>query len=302
MKRIWIPTLLVLIVAAGVYAVDKHYSNKDRYTFKDRFSADLAGIDTLGIEIVNGSIETTAWSGNSVEIEITEQVKAGDEAEAEDIAGRVKLVGRRSGSKLQIELDLGGVDRDEIYNKYNYSCSLKVQLPARLELDGINTINGCIKIPAMDRSVKADTTNGSITLAACGGDAYLETTNGTIETGLVAGKLEAETTNGDVVLEGAGGPVVASTTNGRISATLKEALKGNIDLSTTNGSIKLRVGRGSSMQVYASTSSGKVYTDASGGIDGEFNRRHTRFKGSIGGGNYSVELNTTNGSITIEEI
>jgi DUF4097 and DUF4098 domain-containing protein YvlB len=199
-------------------------------------------------------------------------------------------------------LDLGGVDRDEIYSKYNYSCSLKVKLPDRLELDMLDTVNGSIDIPAMARSVKAGTTNGSITLAACGGDACLETTNGNIRTGMVTGELDAETTNGDVYLEGAGGPVDASTTNGGIIATLKEALRGDIDLSTTNGSIKLRVGRGSSMRIHAGTSSGRVYTDTASGIEGEFNRRHTRFNGSIGGGDHSVELSTTNGSITIEEL
>ena len=299
MKRVLLTAALSVALALVVQAQGYDYDDWRKFEFEDSFTADLSGVDVVDIEIVNGAIDISTWSGDSIDIKIEEKVRAEDEAEAADIAETVKLVGRTSGAKLIIELDYGGLDTDEVNRRY--ACTLKVKLPGRLALD-LMTVNGHIEVADMQGRVEARSTNGHIELAGCKSDAFLSTTNGHIEAGTVAGELRAETTNGSIALEGAGGPVTGSTTNGGITVRLTGDVAGDVDLETTNGSITLEVGPGADMSVRASASHGRIYTDFEGGdFDGEFDRKRRRFEGTFGSGAHNVNLRTSNGIIRIKE-
>lgn len=269
--------LLVFAFAASASAADR--VDDDRYRFQDHFAADLSGIEEVRIDITNGHIDLRIGGGGGIDIEVEEKVKARSASEAESIASEIKLVGRRSGSRLVIELDLGRY-RNDIYrnNRFGYGCDLTVSIPDNIKLD-LETTNGWIKIPRMRASVRAETTNGDVELEGCVGGVELETTNGNIDAGLVEGRLKAETTNGDV--------------RGAISG----ALRGDVIMETTNGGIYLAVDPSASFRIEAETTHGRVYCDIDGAVD--FNRRRTSASGVVGGGEHRVTLDTTNGSIEV---
>jgi len=252
----------------------------DEYEFEDHFSADLGGADSLGIIIVNGCIRIETSGGNQVEISVDERVRATDYSEAQWIAEEVKLVSSYEGSRLQIELDYGEA-REMIRNSNrNYCGSLIVRVPAHIELH-LETTNGDVEVPRTEAAVYVETTNGSIDLQSCRGEADLHTTNGRITVGRVDGSIEAE------------------TTNGRVEATIDGPLSGDVNLDTTNGAINLAIDPSCDFRVEADTSNGRVNCELPG-IDGHYNRRHTHFEGVNGGGGHFINLDTTNGSITIK--
>jgi len=245
-----------------------------RYRFNDTFEANLEGIDSVSITIVNGYVNVETWSSENLDIEIEERIKATDEERAEELAEEIGLKGRVVGSELRIEIDFGEFHHMRRY----YACNLEVRLPRDIDLS-LRTTNGKLEIAEIDGRVDASTTNGSVHLEGSNGDAELDSTNGKISAGPVEGDLHASTTNGSIEIKGAAGDVQASTTNGAIS---------------------LEVKRGTGFRLNASTTNGRVSVDLpSDEFNGEFNRRRTRVEGQYGDGRHRIELHTTNGAIRI---
>ena len=289
---------ILALVGCEAFFVDWGFDINDyRYRFEDSFEADLAGAELVSITIVNGPITIETWDRDRVEIEVHERVKARDEEEAEELADEIRLIGNPQGSELAIELDYG----DFYHRRRNYYCELEVRLPRTVSLR-LRTTNGSIAVPEMDGDVHADTTNGHISLDGCGGDAALVSTNGNINAAGVEGELRAETTNGDLELETAAGPVRGDSTNGNITLRLTDVLDGDVELDTTNGSVTLIVTPGCSFRIIADTTNGHVSDSLSDDeFDGEYNRRRTRLEGRYGDGRHLIRLDTTTGSIRIEE-
>ena len=293
----WLAALAIFLTGA-VYA--DHDWNDERYKFEEEYSADLNGINEASIKTVNGAIRVEAWSENRVYIKVDERVKADSESEAAAIAGEIKLVGKVEGSRLSVEIDYGRYENDDRM-KSRYSGSLTVKLPTRLALY-LDTVNGSITCVKMDGDIHFDTTNGAIQADGTNGDANLDTTNGSITLGKVGGRVHADTTNGAITLLDVGGAIDASTTNGGIKAVLAGTLAGDVSLDTTNGAITLEVGPNSNFEVRADTSNGRVHDSLPAGrFSGDYNKRRTYMKGTVGSGGYKVTLDTTNGSIYIKE-
>ncbi len=296
--KIFLTTALCFLIALalGAWAESRLDDQDNRYEkFEEQFEADLGGVDAVKLSIVNGSIGVETWGGNQVKIEMHEKVRVNNYVDAQTLADEIKLIGRREGSRLVIELDYGSIKKE--HRKY-FSGSVDVKLPARLDLD-LNTVKGSVDIDEIEGDLSVDTTNGNINADGCGGDAELETTNGNITAGLIHGRTDAETTNGNITLEGIGGPVEVETTNGSITVDLKEDLRGEVRLETTNGGITLSCGPGSGFELDARTSLGRVHVSDDGSFQGDFDRKHTRVEGTFGGGGHKVYARTTNGSIRI---
>jgi len=290
---------IIVLLLAGAFSDGGAWGDY-RYKFEEQFSSDLAGVDKVSISNVNGSIEVKSWTENKIEILIKEKVKADNEAEAKEIADEIKFVGERNGSELIIKLDFGRF-KDDKKRHNKYSSSLEVKLPARLSLN-LDTVNGSITTPHMAGDLNLDTTNGSIKTKGTDGDAVLDTTNGSIKIGKVGGSVNADTTNGSITLYDVSGAIKADTTNGSIIAIIPGKLAGDVDLSCTNGSIELQVGPNSNFEIKAETSIGRVNNYLpSNRFKGDYNKKHTYLRGTLGSGGYKVNLDATIGSITIKE-
>lgn len=126
----------------------------------------------------------------------------------------------------------------------------------------------------------------------------VDTTNGTIKLDRLSGEVTASTTNGGITGTELGGRVKASTTNGAISIDLDAIGQGGVSLETTNGGVKLTIPRSAAADLSARLANGSIRTD---NLDvqsrGETSRR--RLNGTLNGGGERIDIETTNGSITI---
>ena len=145
------------------------------------------------------------------------------------------------------------------------NCSVKytLEVPAGLDVSG-HTENGEIDLTLV-HDVDVETSNGRITLDGVTGTIRVSTSNGRIE---------------GSGLEGDGG-IDASTSNGAIDLQLEVAQ--DVEARTSNGSIDLSVPDGS-YRVNAETSNGRTDIAVPNDSSGEF----------------TLDLSTSNGSITVE--
>ncbi|WP_056728003.1 DUF4097 family beta strand repeat-containing protein [Agromyces sp. Soil535] len=153
-----------------------------------------------------------------------------------------------------------------------------------LELHGCGrrcSVDYTIDVPA-GVDVSGSTSNGAIKLRAVG-EVDVETNNGRIELEDVAGGVQAETSNGRIDgrdLSGDG--VRVSTSNGAIELSLGEPQ--DVEASTSNGAIEVTVPP-DSYRVLTDTSNGSTEIGVPNDPDGAF----------------TLDLRTSNGSITVTE-
>ncbi len=126
-----------------------------------------------------------------------------------------------------------------------------------------------------------------------------DVTNGSIQVENVQGDLHVETTNGDVTVLGAAGKVHAETTNGDLRADLVAGDSKGVDMETTNGSITLRLPGSIKGQVEANTTNGSINSELQMTVS-KSSKKH--LAGSLNGGGPKIELETTNGSISISKL
>jgi DUF4097 and DUF4098 domain-containing protein YvlB len=124
------------------------------------------------------------------------------------------------------------------------------------------------------------TTNGGVIAKGATHGARLSTTNGQIEGEGLSGEVRATTTNGGVDLRMASvsDPVTVRTTNGGVSVDLPKSAEFDLNASCTNGRISVE-----NLE-----------------LNSEGDQRRCRSIGRVNGGGPRLELQTTNGGITIK--
>ena len=127
--------------------------------------------------------------------------------------------------------------------------------------------------------INVDGTNGKVNLKEFNNDVKVELTNGNLNVENIYGKLKMELTNGN------------------ISAKLDSTK--SLDFETTNGNIKLEVGEKFSGNFTAKTVNGKI--SRKNVTFESTDEEKKEFKGTLGKGDATVKLETTNGKITIEK-
>ncbi len=138
-----------------------------------------------------------------------------------------------------------------------------------------------IELPA-GVDVRGSTANGTIDLTDVG-EVQVGTNNGRVDLDGVAGRVDVETSNGRITGEGLNGDGVrVETSNGAIELDISVAQ--DVEARTSNGSIELTV-PADSYRVTADTSNGRTDIGVANDSDGRF----------------TLDLRTSNGSITVEE-
>lgn len=129
----------------------------------------------------------------------------------------------------------------------------------------------------------------------------LRTVNGGVRLDNVGGEVRATSTNGGVKgTIGAASLVEARTTNGGVELSIAGAIAadGEVRLTSVNGGVRLSVPADTRADVTARCTNGRVnYDDLPLAVDGEQTRR--RVHGTLNGGGARIELQTTNGGVTI---
>jgi hypothetical protein len=129
-----------------------------------------------------------------------------------------------------------------------------------------------------------------------GADVKFSTVNGGIEIDRLTGHIDAHTTNGGVRGREISGPIAASTTNGGVDLDLTK-IGGDVKLECTNGGIHLRMPADSKATISASLSNGSIAVNGLSIDTTESSRR--RLEGRLNGGGPRVEIQGTNGGISL---
>jgi len=240
-------------------------------------TVDGAGISSLDASTTNGFIGVRGTAGTEVVVQITKEVRAPTEEEAEEFARKVEIFVERDGDQIRIYEEHPKLPRN-IQVEVDYD----IQCPAQMDLR-LGTTNGGIDVLATEGDVQAVTTNGNVDVRATRGPFNLRTTNGNIDAEVEAleGEGDFSTTNGNVNVEVGSGtaPLTATTTNGSIEVELPADFSGTLDASTANGRVR-----------------SDFHPTAGGGSP------QTRITGPLGeDGDTPVQLRTTNGNISVEK-
>lgn len=131
-------------------------------------------------------------------------------------------------------------------------------------------------------------------------DLDLRSTNGRVQASDVQGQIRLKTTNGTVSAENIGGSLQASSTNGKVTGTFSRSLNGDVSLSTTNGGIQLTLPDDTDADISARTTNGSIRSDFPITTQGSLGKHS--LEGRMGKGGPRIELQTTNGGISISRL
>ena len=229
---------------------------KETEEFKFKVSSEAR----ISLENINGSIEIT---GGGDEVVITAYKKAGKQEYMDELEVNIDA------TEDYIRIETNHPNSDGGWFKWGNdssgSVSYVLSVPADVDLDVIETVNGDVEISGIDGNVKASTVNGSLEVSGVRADVRLETVNGSVKAGF-------DELGGDQRVD-------AEAVNGRITLMLPGDASARIEADTVNGSI-----------------------DADDfGLEVEKGFVGRELSGKIGSGDARVTLDTVNGSIRINQ-
>lgn len=212
------------------------------------------------LEIINVNGQITAEASTGAAVEVSAERSVS--ASSDEAAAEVL-------ARIEMREEVG-VDRVRVET-----------IAPRLRLGG-HKVTFVVKVPA-GVHVDLRTVNGGVLLENVGGEVRATSTNGAVRGRIASASLvDARTTNGGVDLELTG----ALTSDGRVTLT------------SVNGGVHLNVPPDTKAQVRARCTNGRISVD---GLpftaEGEQSRR--RVDGSLNGGGGRIELQTTNGGVSL---
>jgi hypothetical protein len=200
------------------------------------------------------------------------------------------------------------------YGSWLREVEYRVTVPEKFNAD-IDTWSGPIAVSDLRGEVNAHTSGGPITLVGGTGNAIVHTSGGPIRIKKAAGNVDASTSGGPISIEGnlgrvrarssggpilirdATGPIDAFTSGGPVTASLVGQPTEECRLSTSGGGIDVTLARNIHVDLDASTSGGRVWTDFAVPADDE---RHSRqLRAPLNGGGPLLYLHTSGGGITV---
>ena len=214
----------------------------------------------LEINNVNGKIDVEPSTGNTIDITALKKARGSSPEAAKAALERANIVEDVSTGRIKIDT--------------------KVANQSGINLGGNNVqVEYHVKVPA-------------------GAEVKFTTVNGGIEITGLTGRITAETTNGGVTTRDVGGQLDASTTNGGLDIDLSRVPEGGVKLEFTNGGLKMRMPRDAKATISASITNGGISAgDLPIETTGESSRR--RLEGRLNGGGGRIQIEGTNGGITL---
>jgi len=189
-------------------------------TEEETFSYPLNDGGSFSISNVNGSINLTGGSGNTVEIVATKK------ADSQKELDKIEIEISASADEIDVETELGGSDKWYSRGSNSGSVRYEIIVPAGTMLDSVETVNGGVTIGGVSGNVVAESVNGGLELRDLAGDARLSTVNGSVDAEFV--RLEGQQS------------VKAETVNGRVTIRLPENADVEVSADTLNGGINGR--------------------------------------------------------------
>jgi hypothetical protein len=271
---------------------------------------------TLRAETAGGNITVAPGAGDTVKVVARERIRAGSEAEADEMLKNLTLTIEQQGNDVTAKARYnrgasGWFGSQPVQVDFvatvpgRYSTDLKTSggnitvgdLAGMMEM---HTSGGNVKIGNIDGTVGAGTSGGNVSLGSCTGDTKLQTSGGNVTAEKIVGRADLGTSGGDIVVKLVENVLSAHTSGGDVKAGIGGVLKGDCSLGTSGGNVSVTVDKGAAFQLDASTSGGRVRAD---GLtitldDGDAGRSH--LSGKVNGGGPVLKLWTSGGSIKVE--
>ena len=263
LARTYRPALLVLPVAlVAASACDIVTADlRSQETAEWRKTYELQPGGRIDISNVNGKIDVTPSSGNSVEVVALKVAKGASPEAAKENLGRIDIVETVSRSTIKLETKVAG--GGGFFNM------------------GATEVRYTVKVPVSAEGRYA-------------------TVNGGIDISGLSGRVNAEATNGGIRARDVAGPIEASTTNGGVDVDLARVTEPGVKLECTNGGIKLRLPADAKGTIFASVTNGGIgVTEIDGMSMNTMESTRRRLEARLNGGGPSIRLEGTNGGIQI---
>jgi len=268
MKRIF---LIFSILFFSILSLGNLFARELEETFKKTIP--VKGATLLTLENRNGDIEIRSWDNEEVQIVAYKKVRANNLEQAEELMEHLVIDIREHSDEIEVitEYPDRGRGKDGGFFSWlmgdwgnsGYSVHYEVLVPAKFDLN-------------------------------------LESTNGRIEVVNCQGRMRLNTTNGKIIAEDIKGSIRCKTTNGSIKASfLKVEEDDEMSFSSTNGSIRLYLPGEINAEIKAKTTNGSINCDLP--IRERYGRSKKSLEAVINDGGMYIYLNTTNGSIHIQE-
>ena len=250
-----VPILAISVSACDIVTADL----KAQESVEWRRSYPLQAGGRVEISNVNGKIEVTPGSGETVEVLAMKSARGSTPEAAREALQRIDIIEAATprSVKLETRLARGGGGLFHI---------------------GSGEVRYQVKVPA-------------------NADVHFTTVTGGIELAGLTGRIHAETTNGGVRAREVAGPIQASTTNGGVDVELTSVAEAGVKLECTNGGITLRLPSDARANISANVTNGGIDTGGLPVETTESSRR--RLEGRLNGGGPSIRLEGTNGGIHI---
>jgi hypothetical protein len=223
------------------------------------------------------------------------------------ISGNIEVLGVPEATIVEINGERR-VESESLRDAEQHLSDLVVHIlegPDRVEIEtrqpsnsfGRNYIVDYYCVVPADWTVDVLNTNGNVTADSLLSVAIVVITNGNATFSDHVGDVEVEITNGNVIVNRLIGNLYGTVTNGNILADVVMPLAGYCDLLVTNGMIDLAVPSTTSAEFSASVTNGTISVAnlAMSGLASS----PTSLAGTIGDGNGTILLQTTNGAIVV---
>jgi hypothetical protein len=172
-----------------------------------------------------------------------------------------------------------------------------------LNLDGIDgpvngsTSGGGIKLAGSKGRAQVHTSGGPIRITDVTGDVDASTSGGPIFVERSSGRMKAHTSGGGIEIREATGAIDASTAGGPVTATLRGQPKEECRFYTSGGSIDIGLSGDIHMDLDASASGGRVWTDFP--VTLSSHRPEHELRTPLNGGGPRLYLHTSGGGINV---
>jgi hypothetical protein len=259
-RRRLLPALMLPLLLASMAGCDIVTADlRSEETAQWHKAYQLDANGRVEIANVNGRIAVEPSDGNTVDVTAIKKAKGASTDAAKAALERATIVEDVSAGRIKI--------------------ATRMTNTSGIVLSGHVQVEYRVKVPA-------------------GADVRFTTTNGGIEITGLQGRITAETTNGGVVTRDVGGQLDASTTNGGLDIDMSRVPEGGVKLGFTNGGLKMRMPRDARATIVARITNGGISAgDLPIETTGENSRR--RLEGRLNGGGGRIEIDGTNGGITL---
>ncbi len=277
----------------------------------------VTGNGVLSVETQGGAIRVTTTTEPGVKISARQRIKAGSDAEADELLRKLDLRMEQSGNDVRVVAKYPRRPSGFSFGSWPpVQVDIDVAVPAgfaaEVSTSGGNvqvgdlagqvkakTAGGSIVLGRLGAEVQARTSGGNITLGAAAGAADLNTSGGNITAGPVAGAATLGTSGGNIAIEGVRGVLRAKTSGGNIRARFVGPLTDDCSLSTSGGSVRVTVDRAAAFRLDAATSGGKVDVDGLK-LTGEKNSSaRSSMTGEVNGGGRTLKLRSSGGGVSV---